>query len=129
MLGSIASILATWSLHMGRKLEKDRLEFEKKKIAEEMKERDKIAAWRRKEERRFLSIGSDIAEHVSRHLMDEPTWAHNALYSAKFLSYRDTVFETRLEHFREQKEELAEKFVPLPQQPPPTTSKPCSRIT
>ena len=112
LLGLIAALLAFFALHLNRKLSAERLEFEKMKFQQEKDERERLAEWRKTEERRFLSTAADIAEHVSRCLMDEPTWAHNALRSANFLTYKDTVFETRLEHFREEKEELARTFLP-----------------
>lgn len=89
------------------------LKFEKTKFDEESKARAAIRDFRESELDRYLDTAADIAEHVADNLAKDPNWAYRALESAKLLPYKNTLFDERVRHFRAEKQELANRFVPL----------------
>ena len=108
----IAVILGYWAIRSNRKLEEQKLKFEEKKFQAEEKERETISKFREQEYRRFSQPASDLAEQLAQRLIDDPYWAFRAIEAAKLLSYRDTLFGERTQHFKEEKEELASRFTP-----------------
>ncbi|MCI0562347.1 MAG: hypothetical protein MN733_28005 [Nitrososphaera sp.] len=93
-------------------LKRAQLEFEKKKFDAEEDERKKLSKFREQEYKRFSEPAADIAEHLADFLIKDPHWAYRALEAAKLLPYTDTLFGERSKHFREEKQELADRFTP-----------------
>lgn len=112
LIALIAVVLGYWAIRTNASLEEQKLEFEKKKFQAEEQERKKLSIFREQEYRRFSQPASDIAEHLAKQLVNDPSWAHRALEAAKLLPYKDTLFGERTQHFKEEKEELATRFTP-----------------
>lgn len=89
-----------------------RAEFEERRLKVEEDRLADLKGFREEETKRFSRTGVEIARHVARSLVDHPDWAHQALEAAKLLPYTYTIFGERSQHFREEKEELAKRFVP-----------------
>ena len=112
LIALIAVVLGYWAIRTNARLEEQKLAFEIKKFQAEEQEREKLSIYREQEYRRFSQPASDLAEHLTKQLVNDPSWAHRALESAKLLPYKDTLFGERTQHFREEKDELAERFSP-----------------
>jgi hypothetical protein len=54
-----------------------------------------------------------LANHLAEKLIADPHWAYLALEAAKLLPYKDTLFDERTQHFRQEKQELAIRAAPL----------------
>lgn len=89
-----------------------RAELEERRYEAEAEERAKVRGFRDQELQRFSKPAAELAKYLSGFLADDPRWAHSALEAAKLLPYARTLFGERLQHFREEKEELAKRFTP-----------------
>jgi hypothetical protein len=89
-----------------------RAEIEEQRFKAEEEERAKLVSFREQEKTRFSQTAQELAQQISRLLIDHPDWAHHALEAAKLLPYTHTIFGERSQHFQEEKRELAERFVP-----------------
>lgn len=130
LIAAIAVILAYIELKAHRRAAEKNLELEERRLRaeeaarerlaslEERKfrleeaEREKLVGFREQELRRFSQPATEIAEHIARLLVEHPDWAHRALDAARLLPYTHTLFGERSQHFREEKQELAVRFVP-----------------
>lgn len=113
LIGLLAVILAYLAIRMNAHIDRARLKFEKTKFDAERQERDDWAKARQQELRKVSALSYELAESVSRRLVDDPHWAAAALEAARFLPYQDTLFGERSQHFKEEKEELARVFCPM----------------
>ncbi len=89
-----------------------RLELEERRFQAEATERLKLQEFREQEYMRFSQPATELAEHLAQLLVKHPDWAHRALEAAKLLPYTHTLFADRSQHFRQEKQELAERFTP-----------------
>jgi hypothetical protein len=113
LIGLLAVVLAYLAIRLNSHIEKARLKFEREKFDAERAERDEWAKARQQQLGKFSALSSELAEGISRQLVDDPHWAAVALEAAKFLPYQDTLFGERAQHFKEEKEELARVFCPM----------------
>ena len=112
LISAIAVLLAYYAIRANVSVNKQRLEFEKRKFRADEAERKKLATFRDQEYQKLSQPAADLAEHLARHLREDPHWARQALEAAKLIEYSDTLFGERSQHFKEEKEELAKRFTP-----------------
>ena len=106
-------IVGVWHLRERTALHRRQLAFDEKRHEDALVEERRAAEFRRAEQRRFEDTGRELAQHLSRALADDPTWARQALEASKLLPYAHTLFGERSQHFKEEKELLAKRFVPM----------------
>jgi len=112
VIALVAVVLSYLAIRSNINLEKRRLDFQEKRYEAEKREAEELVKLRRQEEKRIYPLAFELAEQISRRLIDDPHWASSALEEAKFLPYKDTLFGERSQHFKEEKEELARLFAP-----------------
>jgi len=89
-----------------------RLQLEEKRFQAEAEERLKLQQFREQEYLRFSQPASEMAEQLSQLLVKHPDWARRGLEAAKLLPYTHTLFADRSQHFKLEKQTLAERFTP-----------------
>ncbi len=68
--------------------------------------------WLERETLKIVEVTDPIAERISEHLTASTEWAIQVLEGAKLGPYSESLFGERSGHFREEKERIAEVFVP-----------------
>lgn len=106
VLSAAAMIFFLIQLAATRRIEKNRLKFEKEKFHAEK-------TFREEQYQKFREDpAKDIAQHVTEILRRNPDWARRAMEDANLASYTYTIFGERSHHFAEEKRELAKLFAP-----------------
>lgn len=89
-----------------------RLGFEKEKFAEEKEERRERREFLEREAITLRGVSSLLADQVAEQLVGDTKWASEALERAKLGPHAKTLFGERVGHFHDEKDYLAEKFLP-----------------
>jgi hypothetical protein len=112
-LGILGALILFLDLRTRRRLQKEDLDFRKKQFDEEKEEREERRKWLQREALRLTAVAEPLAEYVSKELKKDSRWLSEALERAKIGSHAQSIFTDRLGHFREEKEFLADHFVPM----------------
>ena len=90
--------------------EQDLLE---KKFNAEEESRKKKQNWLETQQTTLKEMSLSLSEKIASELRRDSRWAAEALERTKLGPYVDTLFGERKNHFREEKELIAQKFVPV----------------
>jgi len=113
LMGIIALIILGVDLLIRRKILKTELEFKEKKFEMDKQERSEWQNWLERERLHLGKLSKPLAEELFKEFKKDYEWAVTALEKAKLGPYSETLFGDRSGHFREEKELLSEKFIPL----------------
>lgn len=89
------------------------LELQRNKFKAEEKEREKKINWLDTQHATLQEMSLSLSENIAARLRRDCSWATEALERTKLGPYADTLFGERKNHFRDEKELIAQKFVPL----------------
>ena len=106
-------IILTYDLRARRALQREDLELRKQQFEQEQKERAERLEWLRRETLKLQETAEPLADQMAARLIKNNEWAAVALEKAKLGPHAATLFGERRGHFREEKEELADNFIPL----------------
>lgn len=90
--------------------EQDLLE---KKFKAEEESREKKQDWLEAQQMTLEEMSLNLSEKIASELRKDSRWASEALERTKLGPYADTLFGERKNHFRNEKELIAQKFVPV----------------
>ena len=113
IVGLFGFFILTMEIRARRKLQKEELEFKKQQFEAEKTFREQQEKWLRNESVKIIHVSDAIAKEVTAKLKDDTEWAADALSKAKINTSAQTLFTVRLDHFRDEKEAIAEHFVPI----------------
>lgn len=102
----LALIILRDELKKRRKLHEEELKFQRQKY-----EDDKL--WVQEKRGTILEISGQLAREVSDMLRSDVSWASDALDKAKIRPSSQTLFAERWDHFKKEKEFIADKFTDL----------------
>jgi hypothetical protein len=108
----LATLLLGRELYLKRKLMEQELEFRKKEFEEAQIEREERLEWLKRETLKLVNVGELLGEHITGSMKRDIGWAVEALNKAKLGPYADSLFGQRSGHFRDEKEYIAEEFLP-----------------
>jgi hypothetical protein len=94
-----------------KKLLEEELGVRREELAEARNARTEHERHIERETRMLTEVGESLGQHIASALSTDVRWLADALTRAKLGSHAQTVFGERLQHFREEKEFIAEKFV------------------
>lgn len=104
---SVAGLILLWDeLKKRRKLQQEELDFQRKKF-----EDNKM--WIEEERNSILEFSTQLSIEVANQLKKDVSWASIALDKAKIKPSSQTLFAERWDHFKEEKEFIANKFTPI----------------
>ena len=109
----IGLVILFLDLRARRRLQQEELEFRKKQFEEEKEEREERRKWLHREALRLTAIAEPLAENITKQLKTDISWASETLERAKLGTFAQSIFSERSRHFPEEKEFLANHFVPL----------------
>ena len=112
LLANELRLRRAWS-KVSLEFQKQELDFKKQELKEKRQEREDLREWLERETLRVTQLSDHIAGNIVRQLKDDANWAFEALDKAKLIPHAQTLFADRLRHFRDEKELLADRFVPL----------------
>jgi hypothetical protein len=112
-LGVIGIFVIAFEHRARRKLQEEELRFRQKQHEEAVEERKERREWLISETFRLKEVSAFLAENIAAELRNNISWAADALERAKLKSRSQTLFGERLGHFRDEKEHIAEHFIPL----------------
>ena len=110
-VGTIIVLLVQLQLRL--KLQRQELEFRKMEYEEKKAEREKHEKWLQGETVKLTKVGDMLGEKIFAFLKRDPEWAIEALEKAKLGPFAETIFGERSSHFREEKEFIADRFLPI----------------
>jgi len=84
-----------------------------KKYQSEEEDRKKKQSWLETQQMTLKEMSLTLSEKIAAELRRDSRWAAEALERTKLGPYADTLFGERRNHFREEKELIAQKFVPM----------------
>jgi len=84
-----------------------------KKYQSEEEDRKKKQSWLETQQTTVKEMSLALSEKIASELRRDSRWAAEALERTKLGPYADTLFGERKNHFREEKELIAQKFVPV----------------
>jgi len=113
LLGAIGVFMLANELRLRRILQQRNLHFQEKQFEEEKKDREERREWLQRETVRTTQVSELLASNIATQLKGDVKWAFEALERAKLTPHAQTLFADRLGHFREEKEYLADCFIPL----------------
>jgi hypothetical protein len=113
LLGLITILLLAYELYARRKLYREELNLQQKKLEAEQKEREQREQWLKEQTVRLTEVSELLAEKITIELKQDIGWASEALDRAKLRPRVQSVFYDRLGHLREEKEDIAEHFIPI----------------
>ncbi len=108
----VGLLLLAIDLFLRRKIQKADLEFRKKQFEEEHEARDEQKKWLSEQTLKLNQVSSILSQDIAQDLKKDFTWAIEALGKAKIGLQARTIFGERMEHFRDEKEFLADQFLP-----------------
>jgi hypothetical protein len=106
LLPALIGVLILW--YEGRL----RLDFEKQKFREEQRRADQRLELMEREALSLRGVGALLAKNVADLLVQDTSWASEGLERAKLGPHAKTLFGERIGHFLDEKQHLADKFVP-----------------
>lgn len=130
-LGLLAILVLYIHLSESNRMHKQELEFQKKKhedqlkqhekenelllkqFEENKKEREKRDEWLDRQTTNLAGVTEKIGDKIAMQLKENVDWAVSALERAKLKPRAQTLFGEILSHFHDEKEGIAEHFVPL----------------
>ncbi|MBU3967639.1 MAG: hypothetical protein KKG76_09745 [Euryarchaeota archaeon] len=130
-LGLLAVIVFAIHLYESNRIHQQELKFQKlkhedqlkqqekenelllKQFEENTKEREKRDEWLDRQTTNLAGVTEKIGDKIAMQLKENVDWAVSALEQAKLKPRAQTLFGERMGHFRDEKEHIAENFVPL----------------
>ncbi|MBI5909839.1 MAG: hypothetical protein HY848_07795 [Betaproteobacteria bacterium] len=114
VFGVLAAVLTLrHELRMRRHIAAEELALQRQRFEREDRESEARQQWL---ERQNITLGEmvkPLADKLVASLVADTRWAADALERAKLGPYTKTLFGERSSHFREEKEHVAERFVPM----------------
>ena len=108
-----AVLLLHHELRMRRKLATQEFELQRKRFEREDRESEARQQWLDRQNVALGEMVNPLADRLVAKLVADTRWAADALERAKLGPYTRTLFGDRSLHFREEKEQIAERFVPM----------------
>ena len=111
-LGLIAIVIFSIDLFLKRRASDNDFKLRQDIFDEEKKESEQRRIWLERETARLTNFSDTITNRLIYGLKTDITWASEALVKAKLQYYSNSLFGDRFNHFIEEKQILAEKFIP-----------------
>jgi hypothetical protein len=89
------------------------LKLHTEKFKAEEKDRERKNNWLDTQHATLQEMSLSLSENIAARLRRDSSWATEALERTKLGPYADTLFGERKNHFRDEKELIAQRFVPL----------------
>lgn len=106
----VGLLLLTLDLLLKQKIQKADLEFRKKQFDEEKEYREEQKKWLEENTVNLSKVSNILSQNIVQDLKKDITWATETLEKAKIGLQSRTLFGERMEHFRDEKEFIAEQF-------------------
>ncbi len=113
VMGIVALIILGWDLYMRRRIMYSELDIQERKLIASEEEKKSWQRWLEKERMELGKMYKPLSELIAKDLIANSEWAVQAIEKAKLGPYSQTLFGDRSSHFREEKENIASRFVPL----------------
>jgi len=114
VFGVLAAVLILHhELRMRRRIAAEELALQRRRFEREDRESDARQQWLERQNVTLGEMVKPLAEKLAASLVADTRWAAEALERAKLGPYTKTLFGERSSHFREEKEHIAERFVPM----------------
>jgi hypothetical protein len=113
LLGLLGLIIVRFDLKARRDLQEQELDLKRQQFAAEAEERKRRLDAIDRERVKLTEISGPLGERIAEKLVINHQWASEALEKAKLGPHAATLFGVRSNHFRQEKEFIAEKFTPL----------------
>jgi hypothetical protein len=110
LLGFFGLIIFLTELRYRRKLAENELVLQRKQFDAKEKERERKENWLETQNFTLKEMSSSLSENIAAQLRRDCSWASEAFERTKLGPYAETLFGERKNHFREEKELIAEKF-------------------
>ncbi|HLP46761.1 MAG TPA: hypothetical protein VK469_12465, partial [Candidatus Kapabacteria bacterium] len=107
----IGLLLLAMDLLLKQKIQKADLEFRKKQFDEEKESREEQKKWLEENTVNLSKVSNILSQNIAQDLKKDITWATETLEKAKIGLQSRTLFGERMEHFRDEKEFIAEQFL------------------
>ena len=102
IMGGVALVILRSELRLRSKLYKRELDI-----------REKQQNWLESQQTTLEEMALSLSEKIASELRQDSRWAAEALERSMLGPYSDTLFGERKNHFRDEKERIAERFVPI----------------
>ncbi|MBT7790779.1 MAG: hypothetical protein HN757_18115 [Calditrichaeota bacterium] len=111
--GVLGLLFVAYELRLRRILFMQNFDFQKEQFEEEKLDRIERSDFLRQETLRITQVSELLASKIAVQLKDDADWAFQALNRAKLIPHANTLYADRLGHFIDEKESLADHFIPL----------------
>lgn len=108
----IGLLLLAVDILLRRYIQKADLEFRKMQYNEGHEAREEQRKWLNEQSLKLSQVSNILSQDIAQDLKKDFTWAVEALEKAKIGLQARTIFGERMEHFRDEKESIADQFLP-----------------
>jgi len=109
----VGAVVISFELRARRKLQAEELNFRKEQFEIEKSDRKEREDWLRRETSSLKKTAEKLAKYITQEMRDDLSWATETLKKAKLGLHSKSIFGERTSHFYEEKEFIADQFVPI----------------